>query len=125
MQRTRALPVLGILQIQEVFEEMEEPLLYLAQAETGILYLGILAVDTYEQQCWIYVEVSEHRIRQLKAKVLDLFTAFHVSETGSVYWIEMERKAGGRITTGERASHGLSIDVLPYEGEYLEPVKRV
>lgn len=74
----------GLLNIVEVFDYYDEPVIFLAKGKKGDLFLGLLSDNQEDFKQHLYLPMSKHRLQLLKEGEIDIFTAFVESENGKV-----------------------------------------
>ena len=114
------IPELGKLEIVEVYEYYDQPVLYSCRNASGHLYLVVAADENDKYVTWLSVAVSTERLNLIRSGKIDLYTAFADSE--NPYAIQV------RVPYDKRASHQIdftqsnqiSEDMLPIPGECLD-----
>ncbi|MDQ7024386.1 MAG: hypothetical protein Q9P01_06000 [Anaerolineae bacterium] len=110
---------LGYLEIFEVYEVFDKPILFACQNRAGTMYLAIWEDEDDENltDTWLYVAVSQNRLEQIRGGNIDLKSAFTDSEDEIVYEVIISQNNTSRVNT--LTSFELTDDRLPLAGEKL------
>ena len=76
------IPELGKLEIVEIYEYYDQPVLFSCKSPAGHLYLAVAADENEEHQTWLYVGVSAKRLNRIRSGAIDLHDAFAEPENG-------------------------------------------
>ena len=76
---------LGNLEIIEIYEYYDQPLLFSCQNAIGQKFLAVLIDETDTVETWLYVPVSENRLNEIRSGKIDLHDAFSKAEDNQVY----------------------------------------
>ncbi|WP_445245324.1 DUF6575 domain-containing protein [Microcoleus sp. OTE_8_concoct_300] len=76
---------LGKLEIIEVYEYYDTPSLFACQNLSGQLFLTVWAEQTTEFGTWLYVPISQRRLKNVRSGNIELRDAFVNAEDGFVY----------------------------------------
>ncbi len=111
---------LGKLNLFEVYEFYDKPVLFTCRNELNHLFLSVLVEENVDEGTWLYVPLSERRFSQIRSGGIDLHDAFAESETGFVYVVK------SLVTTDEFTeiinipTSNLTDESLPKKGENLQ-----
>jgi len=101
-------PQIGDVDLVEVYEFCDEPVLFSCRDRTDLLYLAVLSEETASHKTWLLTALSARRFSQLRAGVLDLHSAFADAERGQVYRARLPRTPDGTPTVEWVASAELT-----------------
>src|SRR4051794_2134105 len=91
----------GPLELVEVYEFFDKPVLASYRNTKGTLFLAVLIDETQEgAETWLYVPLSEGRFQLLRTGAVDLHTAFKEPEEGVTYEVRIpgDRLAPAAVT---------------------------
>ncbi|MDM8528018.1 hypothetical protein QUF58_07360 [Anaerolineales bacterium HSG24] len=74
----------GNLELIEVYEFYDKPLLYSCKNASSI-FLVILVDEDDDSDTWLYQPVSYHRFKKIRSGIIDLRETFSISETNTVF----------------------------------------
>jgi Family of unknown function (DUF6575) len=120
MMADYSFPQIGDVDLVEVYEFCDEPVLFSCGDRTDLLYLAVLSNETASHKTWLLPALSARRFSQLRAGVLDLHSAFADAERGQVYRARLPRTPDAIPTVEWVSSADLSKEELPVEGELYE-----
>ncbi len=107
------------LEIIDVYEFYDGPRLLSCRNRSGQSFLALSVEDSDTGSAWLYVAVSDERLRQIEAGTIDLRTAIEAPEDQAVYMAYQATEEGTwRVVWTPVAE--LTDDVLPFEGEHLD-----
>lgn len=96
---------LGKLEIIEVFEYYDQPVLFACQNAAGSLYLAVLEDEDEDFESWLYAPMSPERFAQVRSGGVDLYSAFRNAEDGFVF----------RVTRHWADPSAPNVDVIPVD----------
>lgn len=111
----------GPLELVEVYEFFDKPVLASYRDTKGTLFLAVLIDETREgDETWLYVPLSEGRFQLLRTGAVDLHTAFKQPEEGVTYEVRIpgDRLVPAAVTPLSSAM--LTDEMLPTPGEHIE-----
>jgi len=110
---------LGELALVEVYAYVDIPCLFACRNRSGQHFLAVWIEETADANRWVYVPVSEQRLRFVRSGGIELRDAFTAAEEESAYVVSVPRGQGE--TTLERvACRSLTDAMLPSAGERLD-----
>jgi uncharacterized protein DUF6575 len=110
-------PFLGKLEIIEVYEYYDKPVLFACRSAAQMTYLVVL-LDEAEQSRWLYVALSTERFHKIRSGDIDLYNAFRGAEDEVVYEVttfNIKHPSQIRVLP----TSALNDEQLPERGEYL------
>ena len=116
-------PQLGDVDLVEVYEFCDEPVLFICKDRTDLLYLAVLSEETPSHKTWLLTALSPRRFSQLRAGAIDLYSALADAERGQVYRARLPRTPDGTATVEWVPSTDLTRSELPLADERLDPMK--
>ncbi|MAG31395.1 MAG: helicase [Deltaproteobacteria bacterium] len=116
-------PQIGDVDLVEVYEFYDEPVLFSCRDRTDLLYLAVLSEETASHKTWLLTALSARRFSQLRAGALDLHSAFTDAERGQVYKARLPRTPDGTPAVEWVPSADLTRKELPLAGERLDPAE--
>ncbi|MCE2400414.1 hypothetical protein J4G08_05940 [Candidatus Poribacteria bacterium] len=113
------IPKLGRLEIVEIYDYYDQPVLFSCKDTVGDLYL-VVAVDENDQyETWLYAKVSVGRLNLIQSDRIDLHDAFANTEDGSVLQVKFPYDETLPLTELVK-SNQIPEDMLPDPGEFLD-----
>jgi hypothetical protein len=124
-------PLFGPLDIVEVYEYYDQPILFTCKSITGSYYLVVWLGEIFsddeddeddedgdEGDKWLFAPMSQQRFESVRSGLIDLHAAFARVETGVLYTVIEPISPRTSTTTPDRVE---SIDpsLFPQEGEFL------
>jgi hypothetical protein len=111
---------LGQLELIEVYEYYDRPVLLSCANAAGHIYLALLVDEAERSETWYFVGISQLRYQHIRSGAIDLYSAFRLSEDGFI--IEVQIPVDDFLS--DAVAHRLRAeDVpderLPYSGELL------
>ncbi len=114
------IPELGKLEIVEIYDYYDQPILYSCRNAAGHLYLVIAAAEDDQQFTWLCVTVSVERLNLIRSGTIDLHDAFAHPEDPYAIQVKVPYEKHASIQTGFIQANQISEDMLPMSGEYLD-----
>lgn len=108
----------GKLELVEVYEFYDKPLLFSSRNAASHLFLFLLIDDDDEKEKWLCVSVSKRRLEHIRSGAIDLHDAFANCEERTALIIDLPTSETAynliRVNVSE-----LAEDQLPVHGEFL------
>ena len=114
------IPDLGKLEIVEVYEYYDQPVLYSCKNAAGHLYLVVAADENDKYVTWLCVAVSTERINLIRSGKIDLHDAFAYPENPYTIQVRVPYEAHVSHQIDWTESNQISEDMLPLSGECLD-----
>ena len=114
------IPELGKLEIVEVYEYYDQPLLYSCKNASGHFYLVAAAAEDAKFLTWLCVAVSTERLNLIRSGKIDLHDAFADSENPHAIQVRVPYEEETSVQADFIQSNQIPEDMLPMPGEYLE-----
>ncbi len=111
---------LGKLEILEIYDFYDQPILYSCRNASGHLYLVIAAAEDNKAFTWLCVAVSVERLNLIRSGAIDLHDAFAHPEDPYVIQVKVPYKPQTSIQTDFIKPNQISGDMLPLSGECLD-----
>lgn len=111
-------PDIGNLEVVEVYEYFDGPVLFTARNERDQAFLVTLAEDQNDRRRWLLVPMSKRRYEHVRSGGVDLYDAFAAAEGGYVYSLS-ELADGNRVGEWKVVGDLLQAE-LPLVGEALD-----
>ena len=108
---------LGQLELIEVYEYYDQPVLFSCQNPSGHIFLAVWADEEDDFDTWLYVRMSPLRFEHVRSGLIDLHDAFARSEDGLVFEVQIPHDEQ-ELSIRHIWSHAISEDWLP--GEFLD-----
>lgn len=115
-------PQIGDVEVVEVYEYYDQPVLFACRDRTELLYLAVLSEDAPDHETWLLTAMSPKRFAQVRTGEVDLYSAFVNAERAQVYRATLPRApadlpaaewvAVERLTRGELPLTGESVTLL-------------
>lgn len=113
------IPKLGRLEIVEIYDYYDQPVLFSCKNTFGDLYLVVAADENDQYETWLYAQISVDRLNLLHSDTIDLHDAFTDTEDGNVFQVKFPYDDTTPLTEKVKSSQ-ISEDMLPDPGEYLD-----
>ena len=109
---------LGKLELIEVYEFYDQPILFSCRNASDAIFIGVFADEDDTFETWLYVGVSPQRFKQIRSGAIDLHDAFSEVEDGIIFQI--------KVPHNEQIPESMPIsttqipdDMLPLPGEFI------
>lgn len=112
-------PQIGDMELVEVCEFYDEPVLFVCRDLTELLYLAVLSEQTPDHKTWLLAALSPRRLSQVQSGDIDLYTAFKKAERGQVYKAHIARTSDEAPSVEWVPCAKLTDEALPSPGEHL------
>lgn len=111
-------PILGKLEITEVYEFYDRPILFTCQNVTGQYYIAVWIEENESDDVWLYAPMSRGRFEVIRSGGIDLYSAFRHAENNFVWQVTTPYDNHDDTVVALSCS-SLTEDQLPMEGEFL------
>ena len=109
---------LGKLELIEVYEFYDQPILFSCRNASDAIFIGVFAAEDDNFETWLYVGVSPHRFNQIRSGAIDLHDAFSEVEDGIIYQIKVPHDEQMPVSMPIPAPQ-IPDDMLPLPGEFI------
>ena len=108
------------LEIIEIYDYYDQPILFACKNAAGPLHLVVAADEDEQHETWLYVEVSIERLNLIRSGTIDLHDAFAYPENGCLFQVRFpyDNPTSPQIESIEASR--VPEDILPTPGESLE-----
>ncbi len=113
------IPKLGRLEIVEIYDYYDQPVLFSCKNTVSDFYLVVAADENDQYETWLYAKVSVDRLNLIQSDTIDLHDAFADTEDGSVLQVKFLYDETPPLTEFVK-SNQISEEMLPMSGEYLD-----
>ena len=114
------IPELGKLEIVEVYEYYDQPVLYSCKNAMGHFYLVVAADENDQYLTWLCAAVSTKRLDCIRSGKVDLHDAFAHPESASVVQVKVPYNRHASVQVDFIQSNLIPEDMLPVPGECLD-----
>lgn len=114
------IPELGKLEIVEIYEYYDQPVLYSCKNASGHFYLVVAAAKDDQFLTWLCVAVSIERLNLIRSRKIDLHDAFADSENSHAIQVKVPYEEHASVQTDFIQSNQIPEDMLPIPGECLD-----
>ena len=114
------IPELGKLEIVEVYEYYDQPVLYSCKNTTGFFYLVVAADEDDQYSTWLCAAVSTERLNRIRSGKIDLHDAFAHAENTYLIQVKVPYDQHASVQVDFIQSNQISENMLPVPGEYLD-----
>ena len=114
------IPELGKLEIVEVYEYYDQPVLYSCKNAKGHFYLVVAADEDDQCLTWLCAAVSAERLDCIRSGKVDLHDAFAHPESASVVQVKVPYSENASVQVDFIQSNRIPADMLPVPGECLD-----
>ncbi len=110
--------ILGKLEVLEIYEFYDIPILFLCSNQYGHHYLVLSISETDEYNVWIYAAISKKRLKAVRAGAIDLYDAFKQTEDACIFKVTTLSTEPDTVTTV--MCDDLRSEWLPTKGPKLD-----
>ena len=111
---------LGRLEIIEIYDYYDQPILFACKNAAGHLHLVVAADENDQYETWLYVRVSAERLNLIRSGTIDLHDAFADSENGHLLQVKFFYNNPTLPQIEHLESNQIPEDMLPTPGESLD-----
>ncbi len=111
---------LGKLEIVEVYEYYDQPVLYSCKNAMGHFYLVVAADEDDQYLTWLCAAVSIERLNRIRSGKVDLHDAFAYPESTYLVRVKVPYDERVSVQTDFIQSNLIPEDMLPVPGECLD-----
>lgn len=112
-------PELGELEIVEIYDYFNVPILFSCRNAVSHLYIVLFADYSPEYETWLYAEVSLTRLNLIRSGKVNLHDAFSKPEMGRLLKAMIPHNNSGELNSEYITPDQLHSDVFPPVDEYL------
>ena len=109
---------LGKLELIEVYEFYDQPILFSCRNASDAIFMGVFAAEDDNFETWLYAGVSLHRFNQIRSGAIDLHDAFSEVEDGIIYQIKVPHDEQMPLSMPTPSTE-IPDDMLPLPGEFM------
>lgn len=114
-------PQLGELEIIEVYEYFNMPLLFSCKNSVGSFYIALCADDLPEHDMWLYTEVSLKRLNLIRSALDSVYNAFAQPEMGRLLKVTIPHNNSATFNSDYVTPSELDENVFPPVSKYVVP----
>ena len=114
------IPELGKLEIVEIYEYYDQPVLYSCQNASEHFYLVVAAAEDDQYLTWLCAAVSTERLNRIRSGKIDLHDAFAHAENTYLIQVKVPYDQYASVQVDFIQSNQISEDMLPMRGECLD-----
>ena len=111
---------LGKLDIIEIYDYYDQPILFSCKNAAGHLYLVVAADENEQHEVWLYAGVSAERLNLIRSGAIDLHDAFAGPEDGFLLQVIAPYSNQTPLRIEPIQPNEISEDMLPMSGERLD-----
>ncbi len=111
---------LGKLEIIEIYDYYDQPILFACKNTTGHLHLVVAADEDEQHETWLYVEVSLERLNLIRSGAIDLHDAFANPENHCLFQVRFPYDNPTLPQIESIEANQIPQDMLPTPGERLD-----
>jgi hypothetical protein len=109
---------LGKLELIEVYEFYDQPILFACRNASDAIFMGVFADEDDNFETWLYIGVSPHRFKRIRSGAIDLHDAFSEVEDGVILQIKVPHDEQMPVSMPIPATQ-IPDDMLPLPGEFI------
>ena len=113
------IPELGKLEMVEIYEYYDQPVLYSCKNTAGNLYLVVAADENDKYVTWLCVAVSAKRLNLIRTGKIDLYDAFAHPENAYTINVRIPYDEYASVQIDWTQSSQVPEEMLPIPGECL------
>jgi hypothetical protein len=111
---------LGQLQIFEIYEFYNMPVLFACKNQADTIYLAVWIDETDTADIWLYISVSPQRFAKIRAGQVDLHDAFAQPEDAVVLQVAIPKDANAKAQVESIPARQMDPSWPPLAGEFLD-----
>ena len=111
---------LGSLEIIEIYDYYDQPILFACKNAAGHLYLVVAADENDHYETWLYVRVSAERLNLIRSGTIDLHDAFADSEDRHLLQVKFSYNNPTSPQVQHLEANQIPEGMLPTRGECLD-----
>ena len=111
---------LGKLEIIEIYDYYDQPILFACKNAAGHLYLVVAADEDEQHETWLYAEVSLERLNLIRSGAIDLHDAFANPEDDCLFQVRLPYDDPTSPQIESIKANQVPEDMLPTRGESLD-----
>lgn len=111
---------LGRLEIIEIYDYYDQPILFSCKNAAGHLYLVVAADENDQHETWLYAGISVERLNHVRSGAIDLHNAFAEPEGGFLLQATVPYDDQTPLQIEHIQPNQISEDMLPTSGECLD-----
>ena len=115
-----SIPELGKLEIVEIYEYYDQPVLYSCKNAMGHFYLVVAADEDDQYLTWLCAAVSTERLNRIRSGKVDLHDAFAHPESAYAIQVKVPYNENASVQVDFIQSNLIPEDMLPVPGECLD-----
>ena len=108
------------LEVIEVYDYYDFPLLFSCKNAAAQIYIAFIADELPEYEMWLYVEVSSARFNLIRSGKIDLFDTFTKPEMDRLIKVIVPRNNSVNFSSVEVFLSDLPNDIFPPVNDYLD-----
>ena len=112
------LRLFGTLELLEVYEFYDAPVLVSCRTLVGTIYLAVSVKESADSEDWLYVALSRERFLQVRSGGIDLRSAFTSPEDEATYLVTIPHNENVEATV-KVLTPPISEALLPAAQEFL------
>ena len=120
MNRTINILEIDKLEVIEVYDYYDFPLLFSCKNAAAQIYIAFIADELPEYEMWLYVEVSSARFNLIRSGKIDLFDTFTKPEMDRLIKVIVPRNNSVNFSSVEVFLSDLPNDIFPPVNDYLD-----
>ena len=109
---------LGKLELIEVYEFYDQPILFACRNASDAIFMGVFAAEDDEFETWLYAGVSLPRWRHIRSGAIDLHDTFSEVEDGIIHEIKVGNNGQAPLSRPSPSTE-IPDDMLPLPGEVM------
>jgi hypothetical protein len=111
--------ILGQLEIIEVYDFYDKPVLFSCKNKSGLIFI-VLCVDSSDvAEIWLYAPMSSYRFQNITYGRVELRNVFIETEDGFVYQVEIPYEDGINVIVKNVGCHEIPDEYLPELGQFI------
>ncbi len=111
---------LGQLEIFEIYEFYDMPVLFACRNKSGHIYLAVWIDETANQDTWLYVSLSPQRFMKVRGGEIDLHDAFAKPEDETALAVRIYKDNAQNSAVKPVSIKDVDRDWFPLPGDYLD-----
>jgi hypothetical protein len=112
--------ILGQLEIIEVYDFYDKPVLFSCKNKSGLIFIVICVDSSDVTEIWLYAPISSSRFQNVAQGKVELRDIFNNTEDGFVYHVEIPYEEGMNIVVKTVNCNEIPDEYLPGLGQVIK-----
>jgi hypothetical protein len=112
--------ILGQIEIIEVYDFYDKPVLFSCKNKSGLIFIVICVDSSDVAEIWLYAPMSSYRFQSVAQGKVELRDIFNNTEDGFVYQVEIPYEEGINVVVKTVNDNEIPDEYLPELGQFIQ-----